>query len=127
MIGKKIININFELLSPDIIRKMSTVRIITPDTYDDDGYPIEGGLMDLRLGVIDPGLRCKTCGNRMTVCSGHFGHIELVRPVIHIGYVKMVYTLLKATCCKCGRLLLKPEKIDEFKNIIVKAEEVHDI
>ncbi|RLG21875.1 DNA-directed RNA polymerase subunit A' [Candidatus Micrarchaeota archaeon] len=122
MIGKKIESIQFQLLSPEIIRKMSTVRVVTPDTYDDDGFPIEAGLMDLRMGVIDPGLRCKTCGGRMATCPGHFGRIELVRPVVHIGYVKMVLTLLKATCRKCGRLLLPPEKIAEYKELLLKEE-----
>ena len=122
MIQKKIKSINFALLSPDIIRKMSSVRIVTPDTYYDDGFPIEGGLMDLRLGVINPGLRCKTCGGRMTSCTGHFGSIELVRPVIHIGYVKMILTLLKTTCRKCGRVLLSPENIQEYKELMLKAE-----
>ena len=51
---KKISQINFGLLSPEDIRKMSVTKIVTPDTYDEDGYPIEAGLMDPRLGVIDP-------------------------------------------------------------------------
>lgn len=123
MIAKKIRSVDFGLLSPDMVRKISTVRIVTPDTYDDDGYPIEGALMDLRLGVIDPGLRCKTCGGRMTLCSGHFGHIELVRPVVHIGYVKMVYTLLKATCRRCGRLLIPAGQIEKYKEVILGAPE----
>jgi len=33
--------------------------------YNIDGYPVDGGLMDLRLGVIDPGVRCRTCGGRL--------------------------------------------------------------
>ena len=37
--------------------RMSGVKIITADTYDDDGVPIEMGLMDLHLGVIEPNLR----------------------------------------------------------------------
>jgi len=122
MIGKKIKSIDFELLSPDRLRKMSTVRIVTPDTYDDDGYPIEGGLMDPKLGVIDPGLRCKTCGGGITSCSGHFGHIELIRPVVHIGYVKMVLTLLKTTCKKCGRILLEPSQIERYRALMLKEE-----
>ncbi len=63
---KKVIgSIEFGILSPQEIRKMSAAEITVPDTYDDDGYPIEGGLMDKRLGVIDPpGLRCETCGAR---------------------------------------------------------------
>jgi DNA-directed RNA polymerase subunit A' len=122
MIGKKIKSIDFELLSPDLLRKMSTIRIVTPDTYDDDGYPIEGGLMDPKLGVIDPGLRCKTCGGGITSCSGHFGHIELIRPVVHIGYVKMVLTLLKTTCRKCGRILLEPSQIERYRALMLKEE-----
>ena len=53
---KKIGSIAFALLSPVEIREMSATKIITADTYDDDGYPIEMGLMDPRLGVIEPGL-----------------------------------------------------------------------
>ncbi len=55
---KKIGRIKFGLLSPQEVRKMSVTKIITADTYDNDGFPIEMGLMDPRLGVIDPGLRC---------------------------------------------------------------------
>jgi len=82
---KRIRKIKFGLLSPAEIRKMSVTKVITADTYDDDGYPIDMGLMDPRLGVIDPGLRCKTCGGRPGECPGHFGHIELASPVIHVG------------------------------------------
>jgi DNA-directed RNA polymerase subunit A' len=55
---KRIGRIKFGLLSPKEYRKMSVTKVITADTYDDDGFPIEMGLMDPRLGVIDPGLRC---------------------------------------------------------------------
>lgn len=54
---KKIKQINFGLMSPEDIREMSVVKIETPDTYDEDGYPIENGLMDPHLGVIDPSLK----------------------------------------------------------------------
>ncbi len=122
MITKKVKTVEFALLSPEIVRKMSVVRIVTPDTYYDDGFPIEGGLMDLRLGVINPGLSCKTCGGRMTTCTGHFGAIELVRPVIHIGYIKMILTLLKTTCKKCGKILLTQEKLQEYKDLMLREE-----
>jgi len=60
-VPKRIGKIRFGLISPQEFRKMSVVKIITADTYDDDGFPIEMGLMDPRLGVIDPGLRCRSC------------------------------------------------------------------
>src|SRR5881409_10204 len=63
-VTKRIQAIKFALLSPDEIRRMSATKIITADTYDDDGFPIDMGLMDSHLGVIEPGLRCKTCGGK---------------------------------------------------------------
>ncbi|MFC2174910.1 DNA-directed RNA polymerase subunit A' [archaeon] len=126
IVQKKIGSVEFGILGPEVIRKMSQIRVVTPDTYDEDGYPIEGGLMDLHLGVIDPGLRCKACGARMVTCPGHFGHIELVRPVVHVGYVKMVYTLLKATCKSCGRLLLDKKDLSEYKEFITEEENEMD-
>jgi len=62
MIMKKIGSVKFTLLGPEMIRKMSSIEIKTPETYDKDGYPMEGGLMDPHLGVINPGIKCKTCG-----------------------------------------------------------------
>jgi DNA-directed RNA polymerase subunit A' len=104
-LSKRIKGLQFAFLSPDEIRRMSAVKVITADTYDDDGYPIEMGLMDLHLGVIEPNLRCRTCGGRVSECPGHFGIIELAMPVIHVGYSKEVKRLLQATCRACGRIL----------------------
>ena len=108
---KRIGKIEFGLLSPKDIRKMSVRKIIWADTYDDDGFPYPQGLMDLHLGVIDPGLRCKTCGNRASECPGHFGHIELAKPVIHVGYTRLIRKLLRVSCRECGRLLLSQDEI----------------
>ena len=104
-LSKRIKSLQFAFLSPDEIRRMSGVKIITADTYDDDGYPIEMGLMDLHLGVIEPNLRCRTCGGRVNECPGHFGIIELAMPVIHVGYAKEIKRLLQSTCRACGRML----------------------
>jgi DNA-directed RNA polymerase subunit A' len=113
---KKISQINFGLLSPEDIRKMSVTKIVTPDTYDEDGYPIEAGLMDPRLGVIDPGLRCRSCGSKGGDCQGHFGHINLARPVIHVGFADTIHKILRSTCTKCGRVLLTESEIIDYKD-----------
>lgn len=111
---KSIKAIKFGLLSPENIRKMSVVNIITADTYDEDGVPIDAGLMDRRLGTIEPGQKCQTCGNRLGQCPGHFGHIELARPVVHPGFAKLVYLMLRATCWNCGRILLSKEDYEKY-------------
>jgi DNA-directed RNA polymerase subunit A' len=110
---KRIGKIEFGLLSPKEIRTMSVRKIIWADTYDDDGFPYPQGLMDLNLGVIDPGLRCKTCDQKASECPGHFGHIELAKPVIHVGYTRLIRKLLRSTCRSCSRLLLSPEEIEK--------------
>ncbi|AFH42591.1 DNA-directed RNA polymerase subunit A' [Fervidicoccus fontis] len=121
-VQKKIKGIKLSVLSPDEIRRMSKVQIITAETYDDDGLPIQGGVMDPRLGVIEPGQKCPVCGNTMQSCPGHFGHIELAKPVIHIGYVKEIYDLLRGTCWKCGRILLPEEEIKQYLDLMRRVE-----
>mgnify|MGYP001594856573 FL=1 len=74
-IYKQVRSITFSVLSPKMIKKMASAKIVTPELYDKEGYPVDGGLMDIRLGVIDPGLRCKTCGSKLKECIGHFGYI----------------------------------------------------
>jgi DNA-directed RNA polymerase subunit A' len=101
---KEIHSLSFGLMDPEEYREMSATKIITADTYDDDGFPIDMGLMDPRLGVIDPGLECKTCGKHSGSCNGHFGHIELAAPVIHVGFNKLIRRLLRGTCRECSRL-----------------------
>ena len=104
----------FGVLDPELIRKMSAAKINKTELYDQEGYPIEGGLMDSRLGVIDPGLRCRTCGGSVGECQGHFGQLELIRPVIHVHYAKLIYNIIKATCESCGRILLDAPALEKF-------------
>ncbi|TKJ20913.1 MAG: DNA-directed RNA polymerase subunit A' [Promethearchaeota archaeon Loki_b31] len=122
---KLIDKIKFGLLSPDEIRKMSAARIITADTYDEDGLPIPSGLMDQRLGTIEPGQRCQTCGNLVSNCMGHFGHIELARPVIHVGYAKKVLKVLRSICPECSRLMLTEEEIEGFREEQIKHRKIY--
>jgi len=113
--GKIIEAIRFGIVSPQEIRKLSVVEIQTADTYDEDGAVIPSGLMDNRLGVLEPGQRCRTCGNTATRCPGHFGHIELAVPIIHVEFTKNIHDLLQAFCRNCGRILLSDKAINRAK------------
>jgi len=124
LIHKVVDAIQFGLFSPQDIRKLSVVEIQTPDTYDEDGAPISTGLMDGRLGTLEPRQRCKTCGNTAIRCPGHFGHIELAVPTVHIEFTKIIYDLLKATCRNCGRILLPDETIKRVGLRIEKTQEL---
>ncbi len=123
-VHKVVDEISFGLFSPQEIRKLSVVEIQTPDTYDEDGAPITAGLMDGRLGTLEPRQRCKTCGNTALRCPGHFGHIELAVPIIHIEFTKIIYDLLRTTCRNCGRILLSDEIIKRFRNKINRTRQL---
>ncbi len=102
---KKVESVVFGMLSPELVKKMACAKIVTPELYDKEGYPVDGGLMDIRLGVIDPGLRCKTCGGNLRDCMGHFGFLELARPIIHLKYADVILNFLRCSCRECGKLL----------------------
>ena len=106
LIPKRIASIRFSLMDPAEIRKMSAVEVKTPDTYKDDGHAYTHGLMDPHMGVIEPGMICPTDNCKYDESPGHFGHIALELPVIHIGFVNLIKTALKATCNSCHRILL---------------------
>ncbi len=124
-IKKQISGMEFTLLSPEQIKKLSVAKIVTPELYDVDGYPVDGGLMDLRLGAIDPGVRCRTCGGRLKECLGHPGIIELARPVIHIKYLPIIDLVLRSTCEACGKVLIKDEK-DLSKDLVGRIKKAKD-
>ena len=116
-IKKQVASLQFTLLNPDEIKKISKAKIITPELYDVDGYPVDGGLMDLRLGAIDPGVRCRTCGGRLKECLGHPGSIELARPVLHIKYIPVVELFLRCFCSECHRLMIKEKDLEKYKHV----------
>jgi len=123
-IYKVIEGVKFGIVSPNDLRELSVVEVQTADTYDEDGAPITSGLMDGRLGTLEPRQRCKTCGNTAARCPGHFGHIELAVPVIHVGFTKIIYELLTATCRQCGRILLSEAKAEEHRRAIEEARKM---
>ncbi len=114
---KTIDSIRFSVWSPAEVRKYSVAEITAPETYDEDGMSVQGGLMDGRLGTLEPGQKCLTCGNTAARCPGHFGHIELAEPVLHIAFIDNIYKLLLSTCRSCSRLRLPQENLDDFSEI----------
>ncbi|MFA5174400.1 MAG: DNA-directed RNA polymerase subunit A' [Candidatus Pacearchaeota archaeon] len=125
-IKKQVESLQFTLFSPDEIKKVSKAKIITPELYDVDGYPVDGGLMDLRLGAIDPGVRCRTCGGRLKECLGHPGSIDLARPVLHIKYIAVVELFLRSYCSECHRLMIKDKDMEKYKTASARLKRARD-
>lgn len=103
----------------------SVAKIEHPEVMDEMTHkPKLGGLMDPPMGTIDRNFKCQTCGEGMSECPGHFGHIELARPVFHpgecgqyvwrcinknislcsIGFIIKVKKILECICVNCGKL-----------------------
>jgi len=99
---RKVREVQFGILSPEEIvcfpllylimhahisqKAYSVAKVEHPEVMDETTHrPKIGGLMDPRMGTIDRNFKCQTCGEGMSECSGHFGHIELARPVFHPG------------------------------------------
>ena len=81
-----VVGIQFGVMSPEEIRERSVVEVTTHETYEKD-VPVVKGLFDIRMGTTDMGKVCGTCGQCDVDCPGHFGHIELARPVYHYQFM----------------------------------------
>ncbi len=114
IVKKKIGEMKFSLFGPEHIKKLSCAKIVTPELYDIDGYPVDGGLMDLRLGTVDPGVRCRTCGGRIKECLGHSGSIDLARPAVHLKYVPLIEMGLRCFCDQCGKLMISEKDLEKY-------------
>ncbi|EON98349.1 putative dna-directed rna polymerase ii largest subunit protein [Phaeoacremonium minimum UCRPA7] len=103
---KTIQEIQFGLLSPEEIKNMSVAHILYPETMDESRMkPRDGGLNDPLLGSVDRQFKCKTCTENMSECPGHFGHIELAKPVYHPGFIKKTKKILEMVCHNCSKVL----------------------
>ncbi|KAJ4995074.1 DNA-directed RNA polymerase II subunit RPB1 [Colletotrichum sp. SAR 10_66] len=103
---KTVEEIQFGLMAPEEIKNMSICHVLYPETMDETRTkPRDGGLNDPMLGSIDRQFKCKTCNQAMGECPGHFGHIELAKPVYHPGFIKKVKKVLEIVCHNCSKVL----------------------
>uniref|UniRef100_A0A671PGW1 DNA-directed RNA polymerase subunit n=1 Tax=Sinocyclocheilus anshuiensis TaxID=1608454 RepID=A0A671PGW1_9TELE len=114
--------VQFGVLSPDELKRLSVTEggIKYPETTE-GGRPKLGGLMDPRQGVIERSGRCQTCAGNMTECPGHFGHIELAKPVFHVGFITKIMKVLRCVCFFCSKLLVDANN-PKIKDILTKSK-----
>jgi DNA-directed RNA polymerase II subunit RPB1 len=98
-----IVGVQFSIFSPEEIERRSVVEITSHATYEGT-EPKIGGLFDPRMGVLDNGKTCRSCGQTNHGCPGHFGHYRLTRPVYYIQFLDMVMNVLRCVCIRCGKL-----------------------
>ena len=117
--SNNVIGVQFSILGPDEIRDRSVVEVVKHDTYDKDN-PIVKGLFDPRMGTTEMSKLCATCGQNNINCPGHFGHLELARPVYHYQFINIILKILKCTCLQCSKLLINKDS-PQIKNLMKKS------
>jgi DNA-directed RNA polymerase II subunit RPB1 len=117
-----VIGVQFSIMSPKEIRERSVVEVTKHETYDKD-IPIIKGLFDIRMGTTDMDKICGTCGQGNINCPGHFGHIELARPVYHYQFLSTLHKVLKCSCIQCSKLLVNKES-PKVEHLMKKSNKV---
>ncbi|XP_075655363.1 DNA-directed RNA polymerase III subunit 1 isoform X2 [Castanea sativa] len=110
---RKIQSMNFSTLSESEISRIAEVQVYKGQYYDAARIPIEGGLLDPRMGPNKEGT-CATCHGKFDSCPGHFGYIKLALPVYNVAYRDNIMNILKCICKSCARILLVEDIRKEF-------------
>jgi DNA-directed RNA polymerase II subunit RPB1 len=124
--GDTIVGVQFGIANPEDIRKRSVVEVTTDKTYQ-SGQPVPNGVFDSRFGVIENGKVCPTCKQTNQLCPGHFGHIELARPVFLYQFLDTAEKLCNLICLNCSKPLMKPEQMDAMNSSgMARFKEIRD-
>lgn len=111
--GDTIVGVQFGIANPEDIRKRSVVEVITDKTYQSN-QPVPNGIFDARFGVIENGKECPTCKQTNQHCPGHFGHIELSRPVYLYQFFDTTEKLCNLICLNCSKPVPSEEFLDRL-------------
>lgn len=103
---ESIVGIQFGVFSPEEILRRSVCEITNPSTAEGK----LNGLFDPRMGVLENGKVCRSCGQNNHSCPGHFGHFVLARPVYYTQFFKLLMKVMRCVCFKCGKLLIDKQR-----------------
>lgn len=89
---------------------MSVAEVKYEKAYE-GGMPKDEGIVDRRLGANGPSFPCITCNGDDKSCPGHFGHIELAKPMYNIGFINTTLKVLRNVCHYCSKILCNQEAV----------------
>ena len=87
----------------------SNINITNKEVMKGD-RPMISGIGDAHMGTTDRAWNCATCGNRKTICPGHFGSVDLKYPVKSPMFRDELLKWLKITCFHCGEIIVSIKK-----------------
>lgn len=116
---RDIVEVQFSILSPEEIKNMATTVVNKTDGIE-NGIHKKESAYDMKLGVITNNVECLTCKLGSNEDPGHFGYIDLAKPVFNPEFIKYKYiiNILKCLCFKCGHLLIPQEMYPKILNYV---------
>lgn len=123
--------IEFRVTGKDQVLKSSVLPIdsqgIRLSELYENQLPKKEGLLDPRLGTSQDNIMCATCGLNSKYCPGHFGHIKLSTPMLHIGFIPYIIKTLNCVCSQCSKLRFddeKARKIHKLEDAVIAAKDI---
>lgn len=113
----------FGTLTADEWLRLSVCEINKPSPQGGSDKNREGTPYDARMGVLENGVACGTCGGDNEECPGHFAHIVLPIPVYNPVFLTLsiqnnfTLKILQSVCPTCARPRLLPDHA-EMQNIL---------
>ncbi|CAL5053727.1 unnamed protein product [Urochloa decumbens] len=123
--SEEVDSIHFSFYSDDEIKRISVKKITKSERLDAKSLPVPGGLLDPAMGPINDTDTCKSCGQNSVRCPGHFGHIELAKPLFNPLLFMSLKNLLYVTCFHCHKFRLNKDQVDRYVNeleLLVKGD-----
>ncbi len=100
--------VTFGFLTDAQWRRYAVCEITKPYSH---GGPTKDTVYDERMGVIDNGKTCITCGEINNTCPGHYGIIPLPEPIYNPKCMRIIFQILKCICLRCAKLRIRLEDI----------------
>nr|CAB3468405.1 unnamed protein product [Digitaria exilis] len=123
--SEEVDSIHFSFYSDDEIKRISVKKITKSERLDAKNLPVLGGLLDPAMGPTNDTDICKSCGQYSVRCPGHFGHIELAKPLFNPLLFMSLRNLLQVTCFHCHKFRLSKGQVDRYANeleLLVKGD-----
>lgn len=77
------------------------------------------------MGTLDRNLKCETDGAGVQDSPGYFGHIELAKPMFHIGFVTNVVKVLRCVSFHSSKLLCSSVGVRVLHSMIMLQFMLH--
>lgn len=96
----KVNGVHFSVLSEEEIENWAVAEI---KHFEGPNKEDANFVNDRRLGTSTSKDACETCKQK-NECPGHFGFIQLKKPIFHINFINTVKQILLCICQKCGSI-----------------------